>query len=87
MLGLVFVTSWTGVGTLVAAIAAAVSAVAAVVMAKRADVKAENNKAAVVEIHAIVNSTMTDLVARNEQLVRSIQSQGGEIPATPVKQE
>jgi hypothetical protein len=77
MAGLVFVSSWAGVGTLVAAGAAAVSALAAVVMAKR-------NRRQVVEIHAIVNSTMTDLVARTEQLVRSIQAQGGEIPATPV---
>jgi hypothetical protein len=78
MLALVFVSSWAGVGTLIAAGAAAVSALAAVVMAKR-------NRRQVVEIHAIVNSTMTDLVARNEQLVRSIQSQGGEIPQTPAK--
>jgi hypothetical protein len=80
MLALVFVSSWAGVATLAAGAGTFVSAGAAVVMAKR-------NRRQVVEIHAIVNSTMTDLVKRNEQLVRSIQAQGGEIPATPVKPE
>jgi hypothetical protein len=78
MLALMFVTSWVGVATLVAAGAAAMSALVALVMAKR-------NRRQTIEIHAIVNSTMTELVKRNEQLVRSIQDQGGVIPATPEK--
>jgi hypothetical protein len=73
-----FVTSWAGVGTLIASGAAAVSAVVAVVMTK-------GNRKAVIEVHAIVNSTNKVLVERNEQLARMLQSAGVEIPASPEK--
>jgi hypothetical protein len=80
ILALAFFTSWAGVVSSVAALAAAVSAGAAVVMARR------NRNAvikAVVEVHTIVNSAMTALKERNEQLVKALQASGVKIPSSP----
>jgi hypothetical protein len=76
MVALVFITSWAGVVSTVAAIAAAVSAVAAVIATRR-------NRDSIIEVHAIVNSRTTDLTKRVEQLSKALQESGAKIPQSP----
>jgi hypothetical protein len=69
----------------VAGLVAAVGAIASLVAASAALIQARKNQASVIEVHAIVNSAMTELRKRNEQLVGALQASGVKIPESPEK--
>lgn len=76
MLGLVVAGS-------LAVLVAAVSAVGTLIGSIASLRQGRRNARAVVEVHAIVNSTNTALTERVEQLARALQAEGIKIPQSP----